>query len=122
MLDQVAVLFVSDNLYGHFLRLSTFLHGVDLTVVAEAQGSVLSDGEETHGIALEMGYLLVGTAVKGVFPHIESAVLLAEPVERLAVRSIHGVAVLTVECGDLGELAVLDILTVEGAAPDIAGD
>ena len=64
MLDQVAVLLVGDNLYGHFLRLRAVLYGVDLTVIAEAQGAVLGDGEETYGIALEMSNLLVGTALK----------------------------------------------------------
>ena len=87
------------------LGLAALAQGVDLTVVAVAQGAVAGNAQEAHGVALVAGELH-GLAANGVLIDVERAVLLAQVVIGIAVGRPARGAVLAVEVGELGELPV----------------
>ena len=96
------------------LGVATFAQGIDFAVVAIAQRAVTCYREETHGIILVVGKLHSLSAY-GALVHVERAVLLAQVVIGLAVGRPARGAVLAVEVGEFGKLAI----TVE---PDVTCD
>ena len=112
--DEFLVVTVGGNGDVDALRLAALTQGIDFAVVAVAQRAVASHTEETHGVVLVVGELH-GLPADGVFVDIEGAVLLAQVVITVAVGSPAGRAVLAVEGGEFGELAV-------ALEPDVACD
>ena len=115
--NQVAVAAVAHDTDVYTLRLAALTNGVNLTIVSVAQRTVVGCCQETHGVGLVLGNLLVLSAIQTTIPHVECTVLLAQVVITLAIGSPYRCTVLTHEVGQLCEL-----LLVLRHQPDVAAD
>ena len=104
---------------AHLAGLSTLAHGVEFTVLGEAQGAIVGNREEAHGIDREVGLCLEpARTVQRHRVHVHrAAVALTQEVDGLAIGAEHGIAVLTADVGQVGMLLGLGII-----APDVACD
>ena len=105
---------VGGDTHAHLAGLLTLAQGVELAVVAKRERAVVGACEEAHGVALEVGELLLGRAVHAGAVHVERAILLTQIIIGVAIAP-HGVAVLA---GEGGELAVFTV----AKQPDVACD
>ena len=90
----------------HLLRFSSGGLGVDFTVVGVAECPVVGDGEEAHGVCLEVGERFdcrAGLHGHAVNVH-RASVALTEEEHRLSVGAEHGAAVFSGVAGEGGVL------------------
>ena len=92
----------------HLHRLRSIDHGVQFTMVAEAEQTVGADAQVTDGVVLQEGDLRGGATTGGHLVHVEGArarhgtgSVLAQVVHRAAIGGKHRFAVLAIEGGEL---------------------
>ena len=116
---MVVFIIVHHNVDVDLLGLSAFAHGVEHTVLREAECAVVGNAQVAHRVVLELGDLLSLFARGGSFEDVHVAVLLAQIIVGLAVGSPNRVAELAVVGSNLFEGAVLRVGLRE---VEVAGD
>ena len=115
--DDVAVNLVGHHPDVYLLRLSAFLQGIDATVIAVAQCTVVGTAQEAYRMLLVLRHLCRISALHGSLEHIERAVLFAQIIIGVGTGPDR-IAVFTIESGQL----LVSAFTVQTAHPHVTGD